>query len=237
MNIKKGMCGVASTLLLIGASLTAQAAPIYDITTIGTWNVPGGVTELGTINTPNLTASGSTISWGNGTADRTSSYTYTGLTNELIDFETDGFGFGLFSHTNRPITIPSPGGTFGFQVEFSVDVDIINNSTGLEEFSDTFTYLFEHDETLNTGNGCCADFVSIPNGNAVITLDGQDYFLQIAGFFDSNGDFTSEFETDEGTTQNGSLVGDFVEVGEPATLALFGLSLLSLGALRRRNKA
>jgi hypothetical protein len=234
MNIKNGIRGVFGALMLTSIATISHAAPIFNIETTGTWDL--STFQSGGSPIPNVDFGGgtalNTIEWGGGS--NRSSYTYNGLTpSQDIDIANGGFPIGEFVHNNQVINNSN-----SFTVDFLLTVTVKSQDLTATYADDVeLRYTFGHIETSNTGFPCCPDIVTIPDGSATINLAGVDYSLDINGFFNSSLEFTEQFVTIERTEQTGSLSGVFVEVTEPSTLALFGLSLLSLGALRRRSKA
>jgi len=248
MKITQAVRRLSGALLLAGVAQTSHA---LIISTAGSWDnslLPAGVNSV--VSSQFDLATGTTdlgtdnrISWGADEADPSDDRSYwqfdgfEGFISSIADIQ-----IGTFTHLNNVIPF---GGLFNpiFNIDILLAEDQVAFDAGIYLNEESFSFEFQHNETLNNADPCpyggsnpCADGVEIPNASATIVVDGSPYTLQIAGFLDENGVIQPNMVTEENDSQSATVQGG-ITVTEPATLALFGLSLLSLGALRRRNKA
>ncbi len=149
------------------------------------------------------------------------------------------FDIGDFTHENFTINLPS---ITGADLDLSLDFGTGNQ---------TFGYFFEHVETPNDADPCaeggsnpCPDKVSIPDAasSSPVTIDGNDYILEIAGFSQDGGaNVVSEFLTEEGQPNVATLYARLVlvpqPVPEPSVLALLATGLLGAWRLGGRRRA
>jgi|GEM_PF-6950248 len=247
MKISQSVRHLGGALLLAGM---AQASHAFVISSAGSWDATGLDTDLNAsissqddIDTGLISGTNNRISWGADVADpssRRSFWQYDGVTEfnftSLADIQ-----LGEFSHRNNIIPV---GGIFNpiFNIDILLAETALDYTNGNFLVDETYSFEFVHNETLNVapcpfpGTAPCSDRVEIPDASATIVIDGTPYTLQIAGFLDDSGTLQPFMITNEEALQSASVQAG-ITVTEPATLALFGLSLLSLGALRRRNKA
>ena len=139
-----------------------------------------------------------------------SGYTFEGPSGSQTFDPGDTFLLGTFTHHNWPIT-DAP-------TQLELEVVLVFTDPACTE---TFTFTFDHNETPNTGGGCCDDIVSFPTsyGNRSFQIDDVLYTLEIVGFIDNypNGTLVQEFHTAESADNVAYLVGRLssVLVGEP----------------------
>jgi len=182
------------------------------------------------------------VTWGNG---GTSGYEFN-ATNPVFSENVDTlFSLGTFTHTNQAIN----RGTGISSVNLSVRSDLQFGAVNLGV--KIFDFLIKHNETPNTGNGCCNDIVSITTLNSTGTFNvGVDvYTLNILGFASNatnaaNGVYSSIFSSPEGASNSRILMASFsVFEGQqppspvplPASLPLLLAGLAGFGVLRRRK--
>ena len=103
------------------------------------------------------------------------------------------FVFASFSHENQPINFNLASAEYAFSF-----------STNGIPATVSQTFLFSHNETTNTGPGCCDDILTLSNvGFVQNILVGTDLFqFQLLGFSltGAPGTFSNQFISPEGTT-------------------------------------
>jgi len=99
-----------------------------------------------------------------------SGYTFVGRSESQTFGPEDTFLLGTFTHHNWPITDAPTQLELEVNLEFTDPVD-----------TETFTFTFDHNETPNTGEGCCDDIVSFPTsyGNRSFQIDDVLYTLKL----------------------------------------------------------
>lgn len=229
---------LCSSFLFSGA-LSAANIAITDVSGLWSDTTPGS---------PAVSGQGtSSIRWGNPAySGLQSGYDFNGYSPSNIPV-TPGtsFDLGEFVHYNFPITGASLESA-ELKVTTTIDFD------GVSKTLDSI-FRFDHRETRNhpgRGKACadggangsgvnkngCADQVSLSlneGSSTSYTIDGQEYYLDISGFFHNEalaGDFWTKEKRTNSSVLAGVLRSNPVAVPEPGTIALLSLGLLVLGA-------
>jgi len=128
----------------------------------------------------------------------------------------------------------------GTQAE-SVDLTLTLDFTSPSLFSETFTYGFSLDNTLNPQGDSVTFLNSVPT--KFLSHAGTDYFFELTGFgiHSKKGiKLVDEIFLKEGKDKTVKLLGQFTsmpsEVPLPAAVWLFGSGLMGFMAMRRRAK-
>lgn len=232
---------IAALAVTLASAGAANAVTFTVDTTAGTWE--------NTVLTNGGNAGGEStneIRWGRPATDAgQSGYDYTAAA--ATSSQTDElFILGTFNHLNFPVFSPS-------LVSADLAISLSGNADGVG-FSFNSTFSFDHFETPNEANPCaaggvplCPDLVTLLNPqdtSQVVTVDGTDYTLEIAGFVTDATDFTSfldSFLTLENQENEAFLVARFSEplVSEVPLPAAGWMLLAGLGgmaAMRRSRK-
>ena len=137
----------------------------------------------------------STLRWGNDAGNGQSGLDFTGNAPQDVIVSTD-FELGTLTHLNRTIA-------GGASTAATLEVDLVLNSGATVELS--FDVPFSINETPNAGpcpvgSPPCADIISFPADFPDFPfVKGKDLFrLDILGFQDAGGNFTSQFISPEG---------------------------------------
>jgi hypothetical protein len=228
---------------------TAHAAVISFTDLKGTWS---NANPAANIDSNSGTGALASVRWGN-----------SGSANSGYDFQTVGtasvsvppspsslFDLGTFTHFNQPVSDSINS------IRLTVGTELLIDSASQGQFN--FVYDFFHDETSNGANPCayggangqginvngCADRVTTAFNTTSQTFNvGSDiYTIDVIGFKLGNDPVKNAFLTLESATNTAILQAQVklrseVNVPEPGTLSLIGLSMVLLGAggLKRRT--
>jgi hypothetical protein len=239
-NIKKFVSSgyLLPTLAILFWPLTIQAADsVQGIS--GTWgNVQGGTYIQG-----NGT---SQIYWGgqSQTKSAKSSFEFTAPSPTIFPITLgQTFDLGTFTAINGviPINAGITGATLTVDVSFNIGGTLIQNLP--------FVFNLAHDETPNIPGNClpgsnsaCDDKTTFLNNHSqseVFTINGQQYTIDITGFF-ANGQLAQQFMVPENKTSSAILEGIIttagVNVPEPSTYLILGSTMaITMFALRQRK--
>ena len=240
MKFKLDHFATAAVLML--AASAAQAATVSLTNIRGTWFEPTPLANISS-NTGGGTANTS-IRWD------ASGYDFNAVLSAAVSVPPSpsaNFALGSFSHINQPIFTSITGVKLKVTANINVDATVVG--------SRDFFFQFIHEETPNGGQSCpygglnnqgvningCADRVSVQfiDSSESFTIGADTYTLNVFGFQSGIGPITSDFLTAERQTNTANLIANVtlrssLTVPEPGTLALAGLSLVGLAAMRRR---
>ena len=212
---------------VFAASLVAPAfaMPVISVDSVsGVWSDAVGGTNINYID------GGQEVRWGGGQPTQ-SGYRFDGSAPAAFDVDiNEEFDLGNFTHFNYQINAGTGVDSVLLSISMAISVDRNPYATPL-----SFTFL--HEETTNSGNGCCDDIVSFESlvSSEAFEIDGALYTLDLRGFSQGGGPTMEELITSEGADNMAQLRGVFTKVPEPGTLALLGLGLAGLGLSRRRK--
>lgn len=130
-------------------------------------------------------------------------------------------------------------GTQATSVDFSLKFDFVTPNNMVQNF----TYNFGLDNTLNSYPNPDGDFVfglsAVPQ--SLFSYEGKDYYFELLGFYDGQGELSDSIFAEELAGQTAHLMGQFSslpsEVPLPAAVWLFGSGLMGFMAIRRRAKS
>jgi len=221
--------------LIMVVSATSWATLITVNHVVGSWqnSLPPAVTTI--VNGDPI----STVSWGTGRLGP-SSYVFESqippvVTVDVPPTPSDWIAMGEFTHNNFPIVKP-----YMTSVELLLDTYM---DVGGTDVTQPFIYTFLHNETTNIPGDpeASKDIVTIlaPSAGSFL-VDNVLYTLELAFSQDQGDSITHEFQTYEEEVNTAGIYGRFTAVEaptvpEPATMMLFGIGLLGLGAIGRRK--
>lgn len=236
------------------ASASVAAVPVTLNAVNGTWTDSTGGKNV------TVHDQGKEIRWGEKYVSPSQKSGYRFDANPAVPFSFDSddvFNLGTFTHYNQPI--PEDSAISAATLSVSTELKIFGSTITDGPYSFNFT----HDETLNNApNGkTCLFFIffcstkyngDVPDtvilDTAILsdefTVDSYIFSMEILGFYDFTTDtIVGEIDTQEGTATSAKIYAKLnvreapIQVSEPASVALMGISLLGLALLRRRRDA
>ncbi len=231
-NLAKAAASIIAAGAMMAGSALAGTVTVSDIK--GSWiNIAPGsgisVTDNGT-DSPSLR-------WGDPATWRgKSGYDFDASPDIITVVPPDTqVTLGQFTHLNNPI--------YGTSLESAtLQVDLNVNVDGSDIGMYTFYFDFTHDETNNTGSGCCNDLITVTTNSMsqMFQIGGVNYTLSVLGF-NVGGQIVETFSTKEKRNNYADLIATITAVNEvplPAALPLFlaGLAGLGFAGRGRRSK-
>lgn len=238
--------------VLIAVSLVATANAITMSSSSGVWTDANGIGGFDTVNDvtydsylfdPYLTGVNTNmIRWGSDNlgnlANPQSGLDFVGVTVPISDLEGGSeFNIGTLTHHNWPIWTNTEA------TEVFLTIDLFFSAPPELMGTKSFNFTFDVDETPNTtgDNNLDADIISFPSyfASERFVVENVSYTLQLLGFGNSADSLISEFSSPENGNNQTQLWGKITTnaVPEPSTMLLFGLGLLSMGAIGRKTKS
>jgi len=252
MSIKTTILGASIAAMCLAAS-TASAGSVSFSSITGAWS---NANPSSSDFNQGAGTSLARVRWGGTTFDNDSGYDFLaapGTTSVTVPPSPSSiFDLGTFTHRNQPISGASID-SIRLTVNTNVAIDNVNQGN-LQ-----FVFDFFHDETPNGANPCqyggqnnhgvningCADRVTTAYNTLSQTfMVGSDlYTIDVLGFKLGSNPAVNEFLTRENAINDATLQAQVklrseVNVPEPATLGLIGLSLMLVGGngLRQRKR-
>lgn len=232
-GVTRCVLAVLAFALVLSFAPPATAITIDLLSADSAWKDVVGGTNVSTSS-----GATSTLRWGNDAGNGQSGLDFTGNAPQDVVVSTD-FELGTLTHLNRAIN-------GGASTAATLGVDLFLNGGAIVELP--FDVVFSINETPNAGP-CpvgvppCADIISFPGAfPSFLFVKGKDEFrLEILGFKDEAGNFTSQFISDENTTDNNADLFAHIffvrHIPEPSTLLLLGLGLAAVGLWGKRRSS
>lgn len=257
--MNKSQLSLIAAALAVLTSGPAQASTVTLSNITATWYDGNPSANVTYFNNPTATpGTPAQARWGVAQGAGQSGYDFTLAAQPLVfsvpPSPSPNQVLGTFTHLNNPIS----AGTSITDIKLKITADVLVN--GSLTVPKTFNYDFDHWETPNGDNPCadggtngvginlsgCADRV-IANWSAVsdsFTVGTDIYTLNVIGFSltpDGSNPFSSFWTAERADNvayllANVALTSD-VQVPEPGSIALVGLALTGLAAVRRAKPA